>query len=345
MVDSRWRLLLPPAVRAFPADLTAVVLLVAATAGAVFLPFVSQTPLRLVLGFPFALFVPGYALVAALFPRGGELGAPGDGAEPASESRAARPMDDGLGGLERVAFSVGTSIVLVTLIGLTLNFTPWGVRPVPVVAALGGLTLALVGVAARRRRRLPEEERLRVPYRGWLDAARRGLVSPETYADGALNVLLIVSLVLAVASVGYAIGAPGTGETFTEFYLLHENEDGELVAEGYPTNFTAGESQSLHVGIHNHERRSVEYTVVVELQQVRMADGTAVVESERQLHRFRARVSANETWRRNHSVTPRTTGDHLRLAYLLYRSDPPDDPTVGNAYRETHLWINVSRPG
>ncbi len=345
MADSRWRLLLPPAVRAFPADLAAVVLLVAATAGAVFLPLVSQTPIRLVLGFPFVLFAPGYALVAALFPRGGELGATGDGAGTTDESRATRPAADGLGGLERVAFSVGTSIALVTLLGLTLNFSPWGVRPVPVVVALGGLTLVLAGVAARRRRQLPEGERLRVPYRGWVGAARSGLLRPPTYADGALNVLLIVCFVVAAGSVGYAIGTPGAGEQFTEFYLLHENEDGELVAEGYPTNFTAGESRPLHVGIHNREGRTVEYTVVVELQQVRTANGTVAVESDRRLRQFRARVSANETWRLNHSVTPRTTGDRLRLAYLLYRGDPPADPTVQNAYRQTHLWINVSRPG
>jgi uncharacterized membrane protein len=43
-------------------------------------------------------------------------------------------------------------------------------------------------------------------------------------------------------------------------------------------------------------------------------------------------------------VTPTLTGQRLRLAYLLYRGSPPPDPTVENAYREVHLWINVSAP-
>jgi hypothetical protein len=28
----------------------------------------------------------------------------------------------------------------------------------------------------------------------------------------------------------------------------------------------------------------------------------------------------------------------------LYRGQPPADPTVENAYREVHLWVNVSAP-
>jgi len=28
--------------------------------------------------------------------------------------------------------------------------------------------------------------------------------------------------------------------------------------------------------------------------------------------------------------------------YLLYRGDAPDDASIDSAYRELHLWINVS---
>jgi len=63
----------------------------------------------------------------------------------------------------------------------------------------------------------------------------------------------------------------------TEFYLLTENESGDLVAAGYPTNMTRGESGSLVVGIGNQGHESVEYTVVVELQRVEIVNGTATV--------------------------------------------------------------------
>jgi hypothetical protein len=63
-----WRLLLPAGVRTLPADLAAALVLAAATTLAVFVPVVNETPLRVVLGLPYVLFLPGYVLIAALFP-------------------------------------------------------------------------------------------------------------------------------------------------------------------------------------------------------------------------------------------------------------------------------------
>lgn len=349
MADSRWQLLLPRVVRTLPADIAALIALIILTIGAVFLPIVRQTPVRILLGLPFVLFIPGYALIAALFPGGGEL-------EIASEDETATETgtdqedivdgpvsESGISGLERVAFSFGTSIAIVPLVGLVLNFTPWGIRLVPIMVALSGVTLVLLGVAAWRRRQLPEEDRFRVPYQEWGTATWAELRYPETRTDGALNILLIVSLLVALGSVGYAVGVPKSGEQFTEFYLLTENEDRELVADDYPTNFTAGESQSLYLGISNHEQEQVEYSVVVELQDVHFENNSTIVESQTELRRFQKRVAANETWQLNHTISPEMTGDRLRLTYLLYKGDVPANPTVENAYRETHLWINVSQ--
>lgn len=300
--------------RTFPADLTAVVLLVVLTVGAVFLPVVRQTPIRIVLGLPFVLFIPGYALIVALFPGGGELGNEDETSETDDRLEESRGVgnDAGISGLERVAFSFGTSIALVPLIGLVLNFTPGGIRLVPIMVALGGVTLVLVGNAVRRRHVLPVEEQFSVPYRGWIGSTWSELVHPRTRTDGALNVLLVVSLVLAVGSVVFAIGTPNKGEEFTEFYLLTEGEDGELAADNYPTNFTAGESKSLDLGISNHEQHTVDYSVVVELQQVQIQNNSTVVQSETELRRFKKQLAQNETWRQNHSVTPRMTGERLR---------------------------------
>ena len=36
------------------------------------------------------------------------------------------------------------------------------------------------------------------------------------------------------------------------------------------------------------------------------------------------------------------TGERLRLAFLLYDGPVPAAPGVESAYRETHLWVNVS---
>lgn len=62
-------LLLPQRVRTLPADLAAAVIVVGLTNIAVFAPIIRETPLRVGVGLAFVLFVPGYALIAALLQR------------------------------------------------------------------------------------------------------------------------------------------------------------------------------------------------------------------------------------------------------------------------------------
>jgi len=234
-MGSRWRLLVPGWLRGLPADITAVVALVGITLGAVSLPVVRETGLRILVGLPFVLFAPGYAFIAVLFPEAGS------GSTTEADRGEAAAEDGGIDGLERIALSFGTSIGIVPLIGLVLNFTPWGIRLVPVVVSVSGFTLLAAAVATSRRNELPPADRFRVPCREWIDDGRATMLDPESRVDGALNVLLVASLLLAIASVGYAVAVPKQGEAFSELYLLTEVADGELVADGYPQDFTAGE--------------------------------------------------------------------------------------------------------
>jgi uncharacterized membrane protein len=337
-----------------PADLAALISIVALTGVSILIPGFNETPLRIIVGLPFVLFVPGYAFIAALFPEttmsdGEDVGAPdGDDEGGASQDvhhRLTLQQVRGRGsidGIERVALSFGTSIAIVPLLGLVLNFTPWGIRLLPVFITVGGFTLVATVVAARRRFALPPAARFRVPYRAWLASARSELFEPDTRTDKLLNILLVVSVLLAMASVTYAVAVPKQGEAFTEFYVLTENETGALVADDYPTEFTAGESKPLHLGIGNHEHRDVEYTVVVALHRVQMENNTTQVLEGQRLQRLDAVVPANGTWHRQINVTPTMEGERLRLTFLLYQDAPPANPSDENAYRELHLWVNVT---
>jgi hypothetical protein len=82
------------------------------------LPWVS---IRWVLGSVFVLFIPGYATAEALFPKRSELNS-----------------------LERFALSVGLSLAIVILVGLLLNYTPWGIRLASLVISLTIISLGLV---------------------------------------------------------------------------------------------------------------------------------------------------------------------------------------------------------
>ena len=82
----------------------------------------------------------------------------------------------------------------------------------------------------------------------------------------------------------------------------------------------------------------VSYTVVVQLERVG-ADGAVVDRIE--LDRLSATVAPGERWTRQHEVTPTTTGEDLRLSYLLFVGDAPADPTREDARHATHVWVTV----
>jgi len=75
--------------------------------------------IRYALGFTFILFIPGYCFVEALFPEKGEL-------------------DE----IERFSLSIGLSLAISPLTALILNFTPWGIRTLPVFISLSLVTVA-----------------------------------------------------------------------------------------------------------------------------------------------------------------------------------------------------------
>lgn len=84
--------------------------------------------LRYVLGSIYVLYLPGSMLIEALYPRGEDL-------EP----------------LERMALSIGLSLAVVPLIGLVLNYTPWGIRLTPVTLSLALFTEAMAILALARK--------------------------------------------------------------------------------------------------------------------------------------------------------------------------------------------------
>lgn len=109
----------------------------AATAAVVFaipedlFPFVY---VRYVLGSIFVLWFPGYAFIRALFP----------------SSLSKETPRAGLDTIERIALSLGMSLALVPIVGLLLNYTPWGIRLFPITLSMLVLTLIFATVAIVR---------------------------------------------------------------------------------------------------------------------------------------------------------------------------------------------------
>ena len=126
----------------FPKDLALVILFTLLCIPFVLIPPLNDTPIRIILGLPLVLFLPGYSLIATLFPR-----------------------KDDLDAIERIALSFGLSIAITPLLGLALNYTPFGIRLSPVLIVLSVFTVSFAIGAYVRRSRIPEEDRFVVGIR------------------------------------------------------------------------------------------------------------------------------------------------------------------------------------
>ena len=318
-------------VRTLPVDLLVIVAFVlladsvVSVAGA--LPI-----LQVLVGFPVLFFVPGYVLLAALFP----------GEHRASTASGTRAI--GNGGLAlstRLVLSFGLSVALVPVFAVLLAASPVGFGT---ASLLGLLTLHVVvgaGVGAVRRLRLPPERRFSVPARRRLFDLAAFVTGPDRPVGVALNALLVVSVVVAASGFAYAVFVPPPDAEYADYLLLTRAGDDGFVSSGYPTDFTRGESEELVVGVVNHGEEAASYSVVVELQRVRGEGETMQVVERSELTRFGATVGAGETWYGPHDVSPDLVGEDLRLVYYFYRGDAPTDPSMATADDHLHLWIDV----
>ncbi|MFB6105933.1 MAG: DUF1616 domain-containing protein [Halobacteriaceae archaeon] len=311
------------------ADLWAVVLAVAVTDAVVLAPFLSETALRPVVVFPFVLVVPGYALVAALFPA--------DAARVAEGTAPGGPADPRLPTLGRVVLAFGGSVGVVAAVTLTLDFTDYGFQTVPVLAGVSVSTLALVGVAAYRRRSRGTDRRAGVAPTAAVGRIRRA-ARGGTRLEAILSVVAVASVLLAAGAVYAGPGPDGGASNGPTVALLGTGADGPAMAD-YPRNLTRGEPVRPSLMVTGGDRQAT-VTVVVLLQD--LSDDGASVVSSTELDRFEVSVGANETRVVDHAVVPTRAGDPLRLAYLVYEGDPPPTPTAANADREVHLWVGVT---
>jgi len=277
-----------------------------------------STSFRIVLGLPFLLFLPGYALTAALYPK-----------------------KEGIDAIERVALSFGLSIALVPLIGLILNYTAWGITVESVLYSVVSFIFITSTIAMLRQARLPGQERFCIEF--WLKLPGWG----EGALNKSLSIILLVSMLGTLGALGYVIATPKLGERLTEFYIL--GPDG--TAQGYPTEFVmsgdkvvlvrysgsetqevASDSGRVILGIVNQEHENVTYLVGV------MIDGeqVKVYFDEAELDKIGPiELIHKEKWEHEIGFAPQHVGDNQKVEFVLYKD--------GASYFETppHLWIDV----
>lgn len=257
--------------------------------------------LRIILGLPFVLFFPGYCLIAALFVKKNDLGT-----------------------IERIALSFGLSIAIVPLIGLLLNYTPWGIRLYPILISLSLFTFIMSIIAYARRYQVPEEERFRIVI--------KRPIFPQGNAsklDRILTVILIGAIVLSVGTLIYVISVPKVGEKFTEFYILGPNG----IADDYPTELSVNENGMVIIGVVNREYQEVIYTLKVIADDESIPIIYGLNNTDNSLGPIR--LQNEEKWEEPISFRILQPGENIKVQFHLYRSDQTE------VYRDLHLWVDV----
>ncbi|MGI8554486.1 MAG: DUF1616 domain-containing protein [Dehalococcoidia bacterium] len=273
----------------------------------------SIPPLRAIIGVPFLLLCPGYAVLTALFPRK-------HGLEPIERIVFHRGVTIdvvppvGLETVEWVAFSLGLSIASVALLGLALTYTPCGIRLTPMVIVL---TLIIVGAAVvtiYRRQLLPVDETFVIPF---------DLLRPRWRSTGPLNqvsaAVLLLSLLGLTAGTYVAAASPHSAQRFSEFYILGLDKS----VLSLPRQVTAGETVSLIAGVVNHEGSRTSYRIALKVA------GQPPVEIAR------LQLAEKQHWEGRLAFVVKAAGDGQRVDLLLFRGTEPVP------YRRLHLVLNV----
>jgi uncharacterized membrane protein len=243
------------------------------------------SPLRLVLGIGYVLYVPGYLLQAAMFAYREDLDA-----------------------VERHGLSLGLSVALIPLVALLLDWLPWGLRFWPIVFSQVLLIELLVFLALARRLFMPVSEAFAPdirprPRRWWrkLDPLDRWLF---LFSFG---ILLFAGLTAA-----WIVLVPSGAEFLTEFYMLGPED----LAENFPRQAAVGEMLDVTLGVTNHERQSQTYRV--EIWQVdAWSEPRRALVGKAEL--FTLQVGERREW--NQPWQPAWEGKDQQFEILLYTLD------------------------
>ena len=305
----------------YSTDLNLVILWLVASIASIYLPVLNTLPLRIILTLPVVLFIPGYSIIAALYPKKRDIEL-----------------------LERIALSFGLSIAVIPVIGFGLNFTPWGIRLDPIVLSLSLFTFVMILAAYYRRSLVVEDERFRFPFSEVASAVKKELV-PEgrSRVDHVLGGILLLLIFSAIISTIFVFTAPKGEEGYSEFYVLDENR----TTSNIPSRINISQSYPINIGIGNHENRNVIYTIetwTVRTEFNNITNTSRIVAMEPN-DRMTFTLADKNTAIIPYNLSVKETG-YDRVEFLLFNESIPGFEVTGRdrinaSYRNLHLWLTV----
>ena len=235
-------------------DIFLLLLLTAFTMLSIFIPILSTTYLKAILGIVFISFLPGYAFISYLFPKKSTINLS-----------------------ERLLLSFATSIALVTLLGFILNYTPFGIH-LEIMAVIMTLFIILFAILTYFKRKHVDKSKAFSPVFIPKIENIKKIIERENKIDKGLSIILIILIILTISMTTYAIVKPKPIENFSEFYILGSNG-----MNNYPTTLNSGQNASLTAVIVNHENEPKSYRMVLNLNGTKIGEKYITLENGQRL--------------------------------------------------------------
>jgi uncharacterized membrane protein len=146
-----------------------------------------------------------------------------------------------------------------------------------------------------------------------------------------VTVIMIIAVMSSVIAVAYTVVVPREGERFSDFYIL--GPGGE--AANYPKNLSANQSGQVIIGIANHEKHTVNYTVEVWLSNATETNNVTSVHHLYYLDHFNTvldniAVDPVQTWtvqwQQGYDFSINETGQYKIWFFLFLDQQPYDGP-------------------
>jgi uncharacterized membrane protein len=302
-------------------DLKVIILLIVFSLIGIYVP-ISIPFVRIIFAIPLALFIPGYLIMLVFFPKRGDIGE-----------------------IERLILSIGLSVAIIPLIGLLLNFSPWGIRLDPLVALMIIFILLMIIFARYRQISIPREDQYSLSCDPIAGIFKKDADSGElSSGDRIRSIILITGICCAIGITAFIVTIPKHDESFTEFYLLGPSG----MAFDYPTDIIPGTIYPLQIGVANHEFQNITYTVEIWAipEQLISGDTKPAGLPILRLDQIRMTLGRNETRIIPYNLTINAMG-YNRIDFLLFNESYTREKSVGldqiNAsYRDLHVWINTT---
>lgn len=239
--------------------------------------------LRTLIVLPMILLLPGYTLSTALFPKQADLDA-----------------------VQRLALSLGFSVVAVVSVGLALNYSPLSIEAGYTSIGLLIWVYTLSCITWLRRNYIRDEPYFQPTIRGRHLVLGLGLLSA---------LLFIADLTIP-------------GQRYTEFYVL--GAEGRL--DSYPGTLQANQTFALTIGVNNNEGRGRSYSV----RALSEGDQASIPEQLLGDPYVLPSLATGESWQGElRLLAPAQSGEHV-LTLHLYREGDKEP------YRTLYLNVSVA---